>query len=345
MTSTLPEVDYDEIRRKAVQEVRTALRRIRDPKARRDAADEIREAAYTNMAIIRPERDQLIAAYAFHHPSEHTLLGLAAAFGISPSAIRRIRIEALGYTWGAPGAALPPKEDRPRLADSLGLRCTAETGAQAVELAVKFQENEAQWQEAYRKRGLAAAKLASRRVPVPELERPDFKPIREAARDQVLDTFTDITRPEERLERAAEINIDAQEQMNRLIVERDQAIASLCCYTTAKAVYFAAGLSRTGLKRVLERALKLERDAKVPTRDDLVQAGKDAGVPFVEDAHETLPKIAREYERYRAIHEAVVPIRDAAMPVLAAAPYEWTHQRIADVAGVFPQHVTVAVKG
>ncbi|MFJ8301289.1 hypothetical protein ACIQ9R_36060 [Streptomyces sp. NPDC094447] len=341
MTSTLPATDYDKVRAKAAADVREALQQIDDPKARRATADEMREAAYLNLAIVRPERDQLIAAYAFHHPYDCTPRELCAAFGLSHSNLRQIRIGALGQTWGVAGTKLPSKEDMPGVADSLGLHCTEETGAQAVELAVQFQENDAAWKEALHQIGLATAELAARRLTVPPLERPDFATIRDDARDQVLAEFADITRPDERLERSAEVVIEAQEEMDRLIVERDQLIASLSCYTTAKAVYFSAGLSRTGLKRVMERALRLDRDAKLPTRDDLMQAGQDAGVPFVENAHETLPKIAREYERHRTIREAATQIRDAVIPVLVAPPYQWTHQRIADAAGIPQPYVTV----
>lgn len=343
MTSTLNAIDYDAVRTAAAQDVRETLQQIADPKARREAADEIRETAFLSMATIRPERDELIAAYALHHPDDRD--ALARAFGLVRSTLRRVQVEALGQTWGVAGTALPPKADRPRAAENAGLLCTEETGPKALDLAVRYQESSARWMEALTQIGHADAAViaASGRRVVPKLERPDFAAIREQAARQVNDEFATISRPDERLERAAEIVNEAQDEMDSLIDDRDAAIASLTCYTTARGINLSAGLSRTGVLRVMQKALKLDRDAGLPAREQLAAAGKDAGVPVVPDAHEVLPRIAREYETNRALRDAAMPIRNATIPVMAAAPYEWAHQRIADELGVPAPYVTRVV--
>ncbi|MFJ4342618.1 hypothetical protein [Streptomyces sp. NPDC088915] len=343
MTTTLPTIDYADVRAGAVADVRETLQQIADPKARRAAADEIRETAFLSMATIRPERDELIAAYALHHPEDRD--ALAQAFGIVRSTLRRIQLEALGQTWGEAGAKLPAKADRPRAAEDAGLNCTDETGPKAVDLATRFQDSSARWKEALDQIGLADAEAiaASGRRVVPKLDRPDFASIRKQAEEQVNKEFATISRPDERLERAAEIVNEAQDELDRLIEDRDKAIASLTCYTTARGINLSAGLSRTGVLRVMQKALKLGRDAALPAREQLAAAGKDAGVPMVKDAHEALPRIAREYETHRALRDAAMPIRNAAIPVMAAAPYEWAHQRIADEIGVPASYVTRTV--
>lgn len=343
MTNALNAIDYDAVRTAAAEDVREALKQIADPKARREAANEIRENAFLGMATIRPERDALIAAYALHHPDDRD--ALTRAFGVVRSTLRRIQVEALGQTWGVAGTALPPKADRPHVAEAAGLNCAEETGPKALDLAVSYQDSSARWKEARDQIGHAdaAAIAASGRRVVPKLERPDFDTIREQATRQVNDEFATISRPDERLERAAEIVTEAQDEMDSLIADRDWAIASLTCYTTARGINLSAGLSRTGVLRVMQKALKLDRDAALPPRDELAAAGKKAGVPMVMDAHEVLPKIAQEYETNRALRDAAMPIRNAVIPVMAAAPYEWTHQRIADELGVPAPYISRVV--
>ncbi|MFF4188184.1 hypothetical protein ACFYZ9_33815 [Streptomyces sp. NPDC001691] len=341
-SSTIPQIDFDAERTAAADEITAQLANITDPRARLRSADEMREQALLEMATLRPERDELIANVALlnPHPALHKY------FGISDIALRAIVAEALGEPRGRSRypAALP--EDPAKAAQDAGIRRIRNAAKKAVETAVAFEKAEARRAAALHHIGLARAALIGDRTNVGRLERPDFDAIRAAAADEVTKEFSLLAvGPVDRLLRAADIVNDAQAELDGLSIERDQCIASLMCYTTARGINISAGLQRTAVQRIMTKALGLPRDAKLPTREELPAAGRAADVPLIEDAHTRLPSIVREYERYRARKDTATPIRNAAILAVAEEPHGWTHEKIGPAIGRDPSLVSRIING
>jgi hypothetical protein len=323
---------YAAIREAATLEVTTQLDAVTDPAERRALAEDIAEQASLEMASLRPERDQNIAAAALYESRE----GLAADFGISYIVLRRIVSAALGNEADAktPG---PWPTDPEAAARTAGIPHIPDATGHAIALAQQHEAAEAR--RAAARAGQRAAHEAVRRaggrVAVPAPERPDFEEIRRRATEAVRAEFAKLgAGPEERLRLASEAVDQADMEMAALLTERDQAFASLAFYTTVRAPYLAAGLSRQGgMNRTLGRALGLERDAKVPSRKDQPAAARAAGVPFVDDAETELPHIATAYEAASARRTAAIEIRNAILRTLNAEPYGWDQYRLADAIG------------
>ncbi|MFI9052444.1 hypothetical protein [Streptomyces sp. NPDC053427] len=325
MSST---INYDKLRAGASAEVDRELAGINDPFQRRIHAEELRDQAYMELASLKSERDQFIAASALYEPSPN----LHQRFGIGYNQMKRIAGAALGLLKD-PYTPAPWPRDRNQAAQDAGLPHPDDLLDQATTLAARYEEAEARRDAALAHLEAAheAVRTAGGRVRVAAMERPDFDEVRRTATEEIRAEFATLAAgPEERLRLAAEAVDQAEEEKAALLPERDEALNSLAFYTTARAVYASAGISRQGLVRVQQRALGLPRDANLPPRPEQPAAARAAGVPLLKGAAEELPQIAAAYEAAEARHSAAVEIRDAAILVLNATPYEWGYTRIAE---------------
>ncbi|MFD3815175.1 hypothetical protein ACFWRZ_08915 [Streptomyces rubiginosohelvolus] len=325
MSST---TEYAKLRADAAAQVEVELSGITDPFERRAHADEIRDQAHMELSSLKGERDQLIAAAALYEPS----MNLHQQFGIGYNQMKRIASAEIGILVDIHSPA-PWPADRAKAAADAGLPHPDDLVEQAVALARRYEAAEA-------RRDAAAAHLeaareavvtAGGRVHVAAPARPDFDKIRRNAENELRAEFAVLAvSPEERLRLAADAVDQAEEEKAMLLPERDEALNSLAFYTTARGVYLSAGITRQGLLRVQQRTLGLDRTAKLPPRHEQPDLARAVDVPFVKNAEEELPQIAAAYEAAKARHTAAVEIRDAAIRVLHAEPYEWTLTRIAE---------------
>ncbi|WP_330335637.1 hypothetical protein OHS33_39050 (plasmid) [Streptomyces sp. NBC_00536] len=323
-------IDYDKIRTDASTEVETELQGISDPFQRRIKAEELRDQANMELSVLRPERDQLLASAALADgkvtPALAANLGVAYSYAMKIAAAHNGATLAPHARWWA-GANL----EAARSHNTLWQR--PDVHDEAVTVAVRYEAAEARRDAAlaHLEAAQEAVRTAGGRMKVGALERPDFDKVREQAVTELRKEFATLAvAPDERLRRAAQAADQAEEETAALLPERDAALNSLAFYTTARGVYDSAGITRQGMVRVQQRALGLPRDAKVPTRAEQPAAARAAGVKYLKEAAEELPDIARSMEAARARHAAAVEIRDAAMLVLAAEPYSWTPDQIAE---------------
>jgi hypothetical protein len=322
---------YTELRAAAAREVDAALAPITDPAQRRAAAEDIAAQASLEMAALKPERDQCLASAALHESRE----GLAADFGITHMQMRRIVSAALGTMQDGRTPGAWPK-DPAAAAKGAGIAHLPDCIPQGIAAAQRYEAAEARRDAALARLQAAheAVRTAGGRVASGPMERPDFGAIRHRATEELRAEFAAMAvTPEERLRRAADAVDQAEDEMAALLPERDQALASLAFFTTARAAYHSAGLSRQGMRRVLERALGLERGAPLPSRDQQPTAARAAGVEYVANAAEELPQIATAYEAAAARRTAAIEIRTAVIRTLNAAPYSCTQTRLAESIG------------
>ncbi|MFD7764151.1 hypothetical protein [Streptomyces microflavus] len=325
MSST---VDYDKLRTDAAAEVENELSGITDPFERRSHAEELRDQANMEIASLKDERDQLIAAAALYEPTDK----LYEHFGIGYAHMKRIAGAALGLGHELRSVA-PWPTDPAQAAREARIPRPDNLMDQAVAVAMRYEATEARRDAAVAH--LAAARqavlTAGGRTKVAPLVRPDFDIVRQNAANEIRAQFATLAvAPEERLRLAAEAVDQAEQEKANLLPERDEAVNSLAFYTTARGIYLSAGVSRQGFVRIQRRALGLPRDAKLPPRPQQPELARAAGVPLVKNAAEDLPEIAAAYEAAEARHSAALEIRDAAVRVLAAEPYNWTLTRVAE---------------
>ncbi|MER7761531.1 hypothetical protein [Streptomyces sp. NPDC097619] len=321
--------DFDKIRADATAEVERELQGVDDPFQRRVNAEELRSQANMEMAALRPERDRLLAAAALYRYER----GIPARFGITNLQLRRITAAALGTLEDVDN---PPPYPLPMLrttvAEKAGLPNPDDLMDQAVDVAVRYEAAEARRDAALHHVDAAheAVRTAGGRVKVGPVERPDFDRVRQDAADAVREYFDRLDVPlEEKLRQAAAVADQAEEELAALLPERDEALLSLAFYTTARGIYESAGISRPGVTRVQQKALGLPRDANVPVRAKQPDAARAAGVPFLKDAASELPAAARACEAARARQSAAIEIRDSIVRQLAAAPHNWSIERLA----------------
>ncbi|MEU7228865.1 hypothetical protein [Streptomyces chrestomyceticus] len=326
--------DYEQLRQKAQDEVNEELASVKDPFERRAAAEEIRDQAYMELSALKEERKALIASAALYEYTPQ----LHERFGIKRLQMKRLAMDVLRGLKGRENWIKPPEwpADRAKAARRARIPHPDNVVEQAEKIAARYEYAEALRDTAVTHLEAAheAVRLAGGRVKIPALERPDFDAIREEARDEVMRQFAKlIVGPEELLRTAAEAVDRAEEDAADLLVERDAAMNSLSFYTTARGVYYSAGISRQGMAAAQRRALKLPRDAKLPPRAEQPAAARAAGVKFIEDAAKELPQIAAAYEAAEARRAAAIEIRDEAVRVLHAAPYAWSRARLAEAIG------------
>jgi hypothetical protein len=331
MTSTT----HDTIRAAAAAEVQSELKDISDPYERRAKAKQLHEQAQVELAAVRPERDQLLAAAAL--AEGRVTPELARDMGVAFSYALRVVHNQLGSHlssgrwWSQANLA----STRARAAHA-GIPYTdPDIHKEAVKAGVRFEAAEARRDAAavHLEAAQEAVRTEGGRKHVPAPARPDFDAIRRRAREEINAEFAKLTvAPEERLRLAGETVDQAEEEAAALLPERDAALCSLAFYTTARALYESAGLTRQGLLRVQQRALSLSRDSKLPARAEQPAAARAAGVPYLPDASQELPDIAAAYEAAQARRSTAIEIRDAAIRALHAAdPERWTPPKLAEV--------------
>ncbi|MFF0754346.1 hypothetical protein [Streptomyces sp. NPDC004267] len=338
-------IDYDKICADAEAEVADELDGVTDPQERRAYAEEIRDQAYMEISLLADERRQLFAAAALYEyfPQMHEL------FGISRSHLRRLTMYYLRGGLSREEQHNPPRwpADRAQAARDAGLPHRENAVEEATKIAVRYKSADARRSAAlaYLEDAEEAIRVAGgRRIVVDKLERPDFEAIRTAARNELAKEFADLdVSDEERLRLAADAVDQAEEIMAELLPKRDAAVASLSFYTTARGVYYSAGVLRNSVTRILARALGLPRGAEPPKRAEQPDAARAARVRFIKDADRQLPKIATEYEAAKARHAAAIEIRNAMILVMHGAPHGWTRSQIAEAIDRDPKVVARVV--
>ncbi|MEU1221328.1 hypothetical protein [Streptomyces microflavus] len=326
--------DYGQLRQKAKDEVNAELADVKDPFERRAAAEEIRDQAYMELAMLKQERKQLIASAALYEYTPQ----LHERFGIERLQMKRLAMDALLGLEDREEWINPPAwpADRVKAAQKAGIPHLDNVVDRGAEIAARYEYAEARRGAAVTHLEAAheAVRLAGGRVKVAAMERPDFDAVRKQARDEVLEQFAKlVVGPERLLQLAAEAVDRAEEDAADLLKERDAALNSLAFYTTARGVYYSAGISRSGMTRAQQRALGLPRDASVPPRAEQPAAARAAGVKFVKNAEAKLPKIAAAYEAAEARRLTAIEIRDEAVRVLHAAPHGWSRPQLTEAIG------------
>ncbi|MGW0757119.1 hypothetical protein ACWD1Y_11625 [Streptomyces sp. NPDC002814] len=325
-------IDYDKLRADAEAQVADELAEIKDPFERRSLAEEIRDQAHMELSLLADERKQLIASAALYEPRDT----LHAQLGISRLQMRRLAMDVLLGGLGDRERHMSPPRwpgDRAQAARDAGVPHPENVVEEAVKIAARYEAAEARRNAAvaHLEDAYEAVRTAGGRFHVGPLERPDFATIRQNARTSIVKRFARLeVSAEELLRRAAEAVDRQEEQLAELLPQRDAAACSLAFYTTARGVYFSAGITRTAFNRVLARALKLPRDAELPKRADQPAAARAARVKFIKNADRKLPEIAKEYEAAKARQAAAIEIRDEAIRTMAGAGYGWTPPQIAE---------------
>ncbi|MFD4933356.1 hypothetical protein [Streptomyces virginiae] len=322
--------DYDTVRADAAAEVENELQGIEDPFERRTAAEELRDQASMELSVLKPERDQLLAAAAL--ADGKVTPALASSLGVAYNYAAKI-------ARAHHGAALPLHARWWSASNLAAARAASSQWSEpdihdrAINVATRYEAAEARRDAALAHLEAAheAVRTAGGRMKVGALERPDFEQVRAKAVEEIRKEFATLAvAPEERLRLAADAADQADEEEAALLPERDEALNSLAFYTTARGVYESGGVSRTGMLRAQQRALGLPRDAKVPTRAEQPAAARAAGVKYIKEAAEELPDIARAMAAAKARKSAAIEIRNAAILALTFAPYSWSVEQLAE---------------
>ncbi|MFF7169714.1 hypothetical protein [Streptomyces pseudovenezuelae] len=179
-----------------------------------------------------------------------------------------------------------------------------------------------------------------------KVEAPDYKDLRKREERAVKDELGAIARPDDRIERAAEIIRQADAEIALHIEDRDQAVASLWFYEHVLGLARATGVTATAYREILSKALygidrrRTEsghyelRPVPDVTGPELEKLAEEAGTPRVEGAFEALPRLASVVSAARARRTAaVVFMRNSAL-ALSEEPYGWSGEKIAEHAGV-----------
>ncbi|MFF7838826.1 hypothetical protein ACFZC6_08420 [Streptomyces ossamyceticus] len=179
-----------------------------------------------------------------------------------------------------------------------------------------------------------------------KVEAPDYGALRAREERAVKDELGAIARPDDRIERAAEIIRQADAEIALHIEDRDKAVASLWFYEHVLGLARAIDVTNTAYREILSKALygidrrRTEsghyelRPVPDVTGPELVRLADKAGVPRIETAFEELPRLASVVSAARARRAAaVVFMRDAAL-ALSEEPYGWSGEKIAGHAGV-----------
>ncbi|MBG7704839.1 hypothetical protein HCJ76_43960 [Streptomyces sp. MC1] len=327
-------IDYDQLRTTVEQEVTEELAKVTDPLQRRARAEAIRDQAQREATALMAVRDELVVAAALADGRVTKELadstGLAYAYAQKRvMAYHRAELPGIARAFGRAVV----EELRARTP----LHREPDIHARAIEAARKYEIARARQRAALRNIEAAheAVLTAGGRIRVDISDTGiDFAEVRRQAAEELRAEYAELNAgPEERLRWAAEAVDQAESEMELLQPERDRALISLAFYTTARAPYQAAGLSRQRMRRYLERALGLPALAKLPPREQQPAAARAAGVPFVEDAATELPQIAEMYEAAAERRQVALEIRNAALRTLAAEPYGWTQTKLAEFIG------------
>ncbi|MFC9534412.1 hypothetical protein ACFT38_28285 [Streptomyces sp. NPDC056975] len=179
-----------------------------------------------------------------------------------------------------------------------------------------------------------------------KVESTDYTELNEREEREVKDELGAIARPDDRIERAAEIIRQADAEIALHQEDRDKAVASLWFYGHVLGLSRAINVTNTAYREILSKALYgIDRRRTgsghfelrpVPnvSNEELEELAKQAGVERIDSALEDLPRLAQIVAKARVRRKtAVVFMREAAL-VLSEEPYGWDGERIATHAGV-----------
>ncbi|MEU1592833.1 hypothetical protein ABZ468_08205 [Streptomyces sp. NPDC005708] len=171
-----------------------------------------------------------------------------------------------------------------------------------------------------------------------KLDVPNYRELRADAERAVKDELGTLARPDDRVERAAEIIRQADAEIALHLPERDQMVASLWFHEHVLGLSKVMGVYPTAYREVLSKALYDDANAPLPSDDvsleDLTRIAQEQGVPRVENAAEKLPAVARVVAEARTRRTTAVPFMQDAALALSEEPYGWEGERIAEHAGV-----------
>ncbi|MFG2986197.1 hypothetical protein ACGFYQ_33935 [Streptomyces sp. NPDC048258] len=167
---------------------------------------------------------------------------------------------------------------------------------------------------------------------------PDYASIRKAEEDAVKDTLGALSRPDDRVERAAAIIRQADAEIAAHVGDRNAAVASLWFYERVLGLPKVLGVYPTAYREILAKALYGDAKRPLPPETlstaEVAQLAEEAGVPHIEDAAEKLPELARIVAAAQARRKTAVPFMQEAAFALSEEPYGWDADRIASYAGV-----------
>lgn len=198
-----------------------------------------------------------------------------------------------------------------------------------------------------------------------KLKVPDYPRIRKDAEDAVRDELGSLARPDDQVERAAEIIRQADLEIAAHVDDRNKAAASLWFYDRTRGLNKVMGLATTAYRTALYQTLygidpRSRKDtdpfpAVLPTTqgeqaEDLAKIAEEAGIPRLEreEAGQRLPELSRIVTAAAARRASALEFMQDAELALSEEPYGWDGYRIAEHAGVSVQlvwkHWTVARK-
>lgn len=169
------------------------------------------------------------------------------------------------------------------------------------------------------------------------IEKSNFAEIRKQVESDVKEELGAITRPDDRVERAANIIRQADAEIALHAEDRDRAVASLWFYEQVLGLAPAIGVAQNAYREILSKVLYGDPKQASPTaasNEELVQIAKDAGLKRVDGADEKLPELARIVFMARARRAAAVVFMRKAALALSQEPYGWSVEKIAEHAGV-----------
>ncbi|WJV44542.1 hypothetical protein [Streptomyces flavofungini] len=197
-----------------------------------------------------------------------------------------------------------------------------------------------------------------------DIEVPDHEAIRDTAQRHIEKEFSRITRPDDRLKRAAEVVQQADLEIVAHVGERNEAAMSLWFYEGVRGLDKVLGVTGNAYTEMRRLALhgadaaepvdgtekapeewapltKVRRRAQLSgpgetrmTPEQRRHAAEQAGIPKIDGAAEVLPRLSEIVSAATARRKAALPFLQDAVLVLSEAPYEWTTDRIAEFGDV-----------
>ncbi|OEJ21060.1 hypothetical protein [Streptomyces subrutilus] len=185
-----------------------------------------------------------------------------------------------------------------------------------------------------------------------KLEVPDYPRLRKEAEDAVKDELGRMARPDDRVERAAEVIRQADLEIAAHVDDRNKFAASLWFYERTRGLPKVMGLTTNAYRQALYRALygidpRSRKDtdpfpAELPAsqgaqaEESLDKIAARAGIPHFDPAYagERLPELSRIVAEAAARRKVALEFLQDGALALSEEPYGWDGYRIAEHAGV-----------
>ncbi|MEU6462227.1 hypothetical protein [Streptomyces sp. NPDC046976] len=181
----------------------------------------------------------------------------------------------------------------------------------------------------------------------PRIKAPDYKEIAKNAENAVLAEFEQIgvtkpvdiftkkrkVRADDVAAKAAEIIRQADAEIGMYADARDQALAHLWFYEQRIGLGRSLGLTQTGYRGILAKALYGDKKHPLPAEESneaLIEAAKKEGLKVVDDAETKLVQTHQVVAAARARRQTAVPFMQEAVLALSLPPYNWTPDHIAE---------------